>query len=118
MKVKIINDLASEKHDEENNRKIMPYALGGVFFKAGTYILNLGIVSFLEIISMNLLCYVYCYFLEKKAYEENKPLGIEPSLIEQNQYIILTIANVLGNLIFSAYVQAFSMLYPAMPVYL
>ena len=29
----------------------------------------------------------------------------------------MTIAGVLGNLIFSAYVQAFSMLYPFMPVY-
>ena len=45
-------------------------------------------------------------------------MGYEPNLIEENQYIVLVIASVLGNLIFSAYVQTFSMIYPFMPVYL
>ena len=45
----------------------------------------------------------------------NRP---EPDLIEQNYFIILTIASVLGNLVFSAYVTAISLMYPFMPVFL
>lgn len=64
MKVNIIRDLAEEKHDEGQNRMIAPYAIGNTFTKAGTYILNIGLVTFLEIISTNLLAYTFCYYLE------------------------------------------------------
>ena len=119
MKVNVINQLANEKHDERNNRMIAPYAIGNTFTKAGVYILCLGAVSFLEVFSTNLLCFVYCYFLENEMTDDykagNRP---EPDLIEQNYFIILTIASVLGNLVFSAYVTAISLMYPFMPVFL
>ena len=119
LKVNVINDLAHEKHDERNNRMIAPYAIGNTFTKAGIYILCLGAVSFLEVISTNLLCYVYCYFLENRNTEQWKAgQREEPDLIEQNYFIILTIASVLGNLVFSAYVTAISLMYPFMPVIL
>ena len=119
LKVNVINDLANEKHDEKNNRMIAPYAIGNTFTKAGVYILCLGAVSFLEVVQTNLLCFVYCYFLENRDTEEFKAgKRAEPDLIEQNFFIILTIAGVLGNLIFSAYVTAISLMYPFMPVIL
>ena len=90
MKVKVIKDLAEEKHDESQNRMIAPYAIGNTFTKAGTYILNIGTTTFLETIIMNLLSYTYCYFLEQKLYEDYRaakaadPSAEEPDLIMQN----------------------------------
>ena len=95
---------------------MLPYAIGNVFTKAGSYIFSLGMVSFLEILSTNLLCFIYCYFLEMQRSQEAKEKLEELSLLEQNQFNVLVVAGVLGNLIFSAYVTAISLAYPFMPV--
>ena len=84
MKVNLVNDLAAEKHDESNNRMIAPYAIGNTFTKAGTYIFALGVVSFLEVISTNLLCFVYCYNLEMDLFATYKAAGLETDLIQEN----------------------------------
>ena len=64
LKVNIVKDMAQEKHEEQNNRMMLPIAIGMTFTKAGKYIFSLGAVSFLEILSTNLLCFIYCYYLE------------------------------------------------------
>lgn len=64
LKVNVVKNLEAEKHDEANNRMMLPHAIGNTFTKAGLYIFSLGTVSFLEVISTNLLCFIYCFFLE------------------------------------------------------
>ena len=85
LKINVINDLSNEKHDEKNNRMIAPYAIGNTFTKAGVYIICLGVVSFLEVISTSLICYVYCYYLENELTDSYKAGKREElTLIEQN----------------------------------
>ena len=63
---------------------IAPFSILSTFEKAGKYIIDIGLVAFLETICMNLLVFVYCYYLEANAYTEDEAVGEEPDIIELN----------------------------------
>ena len=95
-------------------------AVHRIFRKAGKYIFQLGFVNFLEMIIINLLLLIYCFYREQQIYEEaqqddNLKNGYRLPFLRTREYVMLTCAYNLGSVISLSTLQTVTLERPYVP---
>ena len=111
-KMQIVKDISALHHQEEKNRLLFIPAIGRVFPRAGTYMFNLGFVTFCDVVAVSFLAQFYCYQVENEKQIAIKEVAVgsvhieEVSWTDQNIYLLLTLGAYFGDIIASGFLQA------------